>query len=823
MREKRISLLTLLFVIVVASVFVTAPPSQGGTYTGPSAPRNVTQSSSVSGITLSWDAPSSGTPNGYSIERSTNGTSWTSAGTTSSSTRTITVLSGLSANTAYYFRVRATSASGDGAWGYPWTEIYRTVSANRNSSGNIDYVSGYGLSAGNAAANYKSSPGTTSFSRIRYRLATTVNSVSRYADVDFEKWTSANMNAATGSAWTPDIDSIRIPTTISPNQFTVHANVVDLTINTDSPDVRNGYGISGRLEIWPWNYGTTRSGLNPAGDTSTYDYDDSPSSNSGSYGSFQVHTLEDLEPVFVWNRHGNGQNAEVGYGSRSTGNPDWTFCGDSAGVCTPSSFQLSIFVNPPITTASSLKPDNTALPSISGTTTFGQTLSVSTGSWANSPTSYSYLWSRSSAVDGTYNTISGATSPTYSLSADDVGKFLRVTVVATNSAGSTTAFSNASAEIAKANQAAITAVTLSATAKTFPYNESVTVTSITGGTGTGVLSVLSVANGTASGCAYSGTTLSATTSGTCTLTIQKAADSTYNVATTTMSFTFSRASQTIIFNPLSPRTLGTGNVGLSATASSGLAVTLASTNNSICSISDTTVTLITAGLCSITASQAGNANYDSATATRSFTISETLTITTPSSGLSGTYGSSYSLTLTPSGGSGNNSFSLIGTLPDGLSLIDRGETATITGTPTTPGSSLIQVQVSDSNGATATTNSFTITISKATTSLSSFTISSKTYGNAPFTLTAPTVTGSLAGTFTYSSSNTLIATISDSAVTIVKAGSVTITALFTPTDSANYETSTITATLTIDKANQASLLISSDTTVAFGSTLTLTT
>jgi hypothetical protein len=136
---------------------------------------------------------------------------------------------------------------------------------------------------------------------------------------------------------------------------------------------------------------------------------------------------------------------------------------------------------------------------------------------------------------------------------------------------------------------------------------------------------------------------------------------------------------------------------------------------------------------------------------------------------------------------------------------------------------LIQVQVSDSNGATATTSSFTITISKATISLSSFSIATKTYGNAPFTLTAPTVTGSLAGTFSYSSSNTLIATISDSAVTIVKAGSVTITALFTPTDSANYETSTITATLTIDKANQASLLISSDTTVAFGSTLTLTT
>ena len=132
-------------------------------------------------------------------------------------------------------------------------------------------------------------------------------------------------------------------------------------------------------------------------------------------------------------------------------------------------------------------------------------------------------------------------------------------------------------------------------------------------------------------------------------------------------------------------------------------------------------------------------------------------------------------------------------------------------------------QAGDSNYTAASQVTRSFIISKATTSLSSFSIATKTFGNAPFTLTAPTVTGSLAGTFSYSSSNTLIATISDSAVTIVKAGSVTITALFTPTDSANYETSTITATLTIDKANQASLLISSDTTVAFGSTLTLTT
>ena len=285
-----------------------------------------------------------------------------------------------------------------------------------------------------------------------------------------------------------------------------------------------------------------------------------------------------------------------------------------------------------------------------------------------------------------------------------------------------------------------------------------------------------------------------------------------------------KQSQSITFGALSPRTLGTGTVSLSATASSALSVTFTSATTNECTVSGTTVTLRLAGTCTINADQAGNDTFTAAsTITRSFTISETLTITTPSSGLSGTYESSYSLTLTPSGGSGDNSFTLAsGSLPAGLTLIDRGETATITGTPSASGSASIQVQVSDSNGATATTSSFTLTINKATTSLSSFSIASKTFGNAPFSLTAPTVAGSIPGTFSYTSSNTLIATISDSSVTIVKAGSVTITALFTPTDSANYETSTITATLTINKAAQASLAITSATTVAFGSTLNLT-
>ena len=78
-------------------------------------------------------------------------------------------------------------------------------------------------------------------------------------------------------------------------------------------------------------------------------------------------------------------------------------------------------------------PVNTAVPTISGTAQQGQTLSVSTGTWTNSPTGYTYAWNRCSS---TCAVIAGANASSYTLTAADVGSTLTATVTATNAGGS---------------------------------------------------------------------------------------------------------------------------------------------------------------------------------------------------------------------------------------------------------------------------------------------------------------------------------------------------------------------------------------------------
>ncbi len=83
------------------------------------------------------------------------------------------------------------------------------------------------------------------------------------------------------------------------------------------------------------------------------------------------------------------------------------------------------------------KPKDVLPPSISGTTQEGETLTTTTGTWEDSPTSYAYQWEDCNEAGASCSSIAGATSSTLLLKGGDVGHTIVSTVKATNATGAT--------------------------------------------------------------------------------------------------------------------------------------------------------------------------------------------------------------------------------------------------------------------------------------------------------------------------------------------------------------------------------------------------
>jgi hypothetical protein len=111
------------------------------------------------------------------------------------------------------------------------------------------------------------------------------------------------------------------------------------------------------------------------------------------------------------------------------------------------------------------------------------------------------------------------------------------------------------------------------------------------------------------------------TTGMCTIQASQAGNTAFAAATpVSRSFTVTAEPQTITFNAPGTQTVGTP-LTLSATASSGLAVSFASQTTSVCTVSGTKATFAAAGTCTIQATQAGNGTWAAATpVSRSFTV-----------------------------------------------------------------------------------------------------------------------------------------------------------------------------------------------------------
>ena len=132
--------------------------------------------------------------------------------------------------------------------------------------------------------------------------------------------------------------------------------------------------------------------------------------------------------------------------------------------------------------------------------------------------------------------------------------------------------------------------------------------STSGGAGSGAVSYSS-SNSSICSVPVSGTTVTAVSVGNCTITANKAGDGLTSALSDSVSFSITQGTQTITFTPVAPKLASAAPFNVSATGGgSGNPVIFAASG--VCTNSGANIMLTGAvGTCTVTANQAGNANY----------------------------------------------------------------------------------------------------------------------------------------------------------------------------------------------------------------------
>jgi hypothetical protein len=256
--------------------------------------------------------------------------------------------------------------------------------------------------------------------------------------------------------------------------------------------------------------------------------------------------------------------------------------------------------------------------------------------------------------------------------------------------------------------------------------------------------------------------------------------------------TINKTDQTITFNALPGKTMTDGNFLLTATASSGLAVTYSSSNPAVATISGNTVAIVGVGSTVITASQGGSISFNPAT-----NVTNTLSVNQGSQTINFTGPTVRTF--------GDANFTLSATATSGLPVTFTSSdlnVATISGNTVTmvgAGSTTITAsQVGNTNYSAASDVQRVLTVNKAGQNITFTSLASKLVGDADFNLSA---TASSGLPVSYTSSNTNVATITGNTVTILAVGSTVITAA--QTGNLNYNAATnVQQTLVVNKGNQ---------------------
>jgi hypothetical protein len=367
------------------------------------------------------------------------------------------------------------------------------------------------------------------------------------------------------------------------------------------------------------------------------------------------------------------------------------------------------------------------------------------------------------------------------------------TVISQTSASVSTTSATLGGDVTATGGASLTAVGVvySVTAtNSNPQLSGTRVTNVAGTAATGVYTVN--ATGLTAGTAYSYAAYASNSQGT---TYSSVGTFTTTVPTPTLTFTTPSAATVAVG--------ATRTNAITSTLSGGSygAITYTSSDTSKATVNATTgvVTGLAVGTTTITATQAAASGFNATTST-SYTLTVTIgtpTITAAPTATGITYGQTLA-SSTLSGGTG----SVAGTF-------------TFTTTSTAPGAGTAAQGVTftptDTTNYTSTSTTANVTVNKATPTLTWAAPSAITYGTT-LSATQLNATSSLtAGTIVYSPASG----------TTPSAGTQTLTATFTPSDTANYNTATGTVSLTVNKATPT-LTWATPSTISYGTALSAT-
>ena len=249
-----------------------------------------------------------------------------------------------------------------------------------------------------------------------------------------------------------------------------------------------------------------------------------------------------------------------------------------------------------------------------------------------------------------------------------------------------------------------------------------------------------------------------------------------------------KQTQTISFPAFSTKLYNDSDFVSNATASSGLTVTLTSSNTSVATIVNGLIHIVGVGVSTITAAQAGDNYYAAATS-----VNQTLTISKSNQ--------TITFSTLPSKNYGANDFSPGATASSGLTVSYSSSNTSVATIVSNKihivgvGSSNITASQSGNtlyNAATSVVKS--LVVSKSSQTITFPNITTKTIGIADF---SPGATSNSGLTVTYTSSNTAVATIVSNNIHIVGQGAATITASQsgnTLYNAATTQTQTLTVT-----------------------------